>query len=252
MIAGLYSAAAGMLSSQAVEGDVAANLANLDTPGYKGVTPTVGAFAPMLMQRVQNGASVPLGEVASGAVVASTPLDWTQGAWQATQNPLGAAIVGSGFFAVSTPQGVRYTRAGDFHLDAGGALVTASGQPVLGAGGAPVRVSASAVRAQVALTADGRLVAGGATLAALAVFSPPTAALQPAGAGLYALAPGVAAPAARPATLAVGMLEGSNVDVVTQMADLLEVQQAFTSDEQAVVSTDQSATTLISDVGAVP
>lgn len=252
MIRSIYASAAGMLASELAESSVAANIANVDTAGYKSVDPVLTAFDPLFLSRVSAGQAVPLGAVGSGAAVDATPLDWTAGPAQASGNPLAAAIVGPGFFGVQTAQGLRFTRAGDFHLDALGRLVSAGGDPVLGTGGVPLRAPQGWAAGTAQLTADGRLVVGGLTVGRLALFRPPLAALQPAGGGLYALVPGAGVSAPAAATLRPGFVEGSNVDLVGQMAALLQLEQAYAADQQAVLTADRTVTAAISTVGAVP
>jgi flagellar basal-body rod protein FlgF len=66
--------------------------------------------------------------------------DFSQGALRPTESPLDLAIDGKGFFAVRTPEGIRYTRVGRFQLDDNGVLVTSQGYPVLG-GGSPLTLT---------------------------------------------------------------------------------------------------------------
>jgi len=261
MIRGLYSAAAGMLSAQLGEGVVANNLANANTPGFKAETAAFAAFAPLAVNVAQpsafallgaGGASVtPIGSVSSGAIVDATGIRWTPGSVVPSSNRLSAALVGPGFFGVTTPGGVQYTRAGDFRLNRAGTLVNAGGDPVLGMGGVPIRAPAGAAGGAVSLDAAGFVRAGGTVIGQLAVYQPAQTALLPAGQGLYALVPGTAAPAAAAAAVRPGFLEQSNVNVVAQMAGLMQIQQAFSSDQRTVVTADKTAGVAISQVGTV-
>ena len=111
-------------TSQAVDA-IGNNLANMNTPGYKA---TVMNFQDMVTQAI---AGSPL----SGAGIGLPTVfrQFTQGAVQASGGPLDAAIQGQGFFVVHDPNGqMYYTRAGNFHLDAAGDLLSASGQKVQG------------------------------------------------------------------------------------------------------------------------
>lgn len=251
MIGGLYSAAAGMLSSTLMESDIANNIANAGTAGYKSVDPVLTTFAPLFLERLQGGVARPLGTVPSGSVVGGTALNLAAGPLTNSPSPLAAAINGPGFFAVRTPQGLRYTRAGDFMLDAQGTLVTPGGDPVLSSAGTPL-VAPPGNRSTAHLVGAGAMVAGGATIGRVGVFQPGATGLSPAGDGLYALAAGSPLPApVVGATLAVGWVEGSNVNLVSQLTSLLQVQQAYTSDQQAVMTADHTMTAAITQVGAV-
>jgi len=263
MIRGLYSGAAGMLSAGLREGVVADNLANSETPGFKAKTAALAAFAPLLVGAAQplaltlagggGSAWTPLGAVDSGAIVDVTAINWAPGQVVASDSPLAAAISGPGFFGVSTPQGTQFTRAGDFRLDATGTVVTTAGHQVLGVDGRPLQVPPGLTVAGAAQSIDaaGVVRVGATTLGQLAVFQPPLNALTPTGAALYALAPGAAAPTATAGSVQGGFLERSNVDVVGQMAALLQIEQAFASDQQAVKTADQTANVAITQIGTV-
>jgi flagellar basal body rod protein FlgG len=105
---------------------IANNLANAQTTGFK------RDFGRIL--EAENGFDV------------GTTVDLRPGDFIATKNELDVAIQGSGFFAVQTPQGVRYTRAGDFALSANGDLVTKDGMPVLSTSDSPINVGEGALR----------------------------------------------------------------------------------------------------------
>src|ERR671932_596342 len=104
---GLYIAASGMLAESIRQDQLANDLANASTPGYK---------------------------------ADRTVTDWAPAPIEQTDQPLDLAIDGEGFFAVRTPQGVRYTRNGQFTTDARGLLLTAQGDEVLSQNGQPVQV----------------------------------------------------------------------------------------------------------------
>ena len=110
------------------------------TPGYKRTVATQHAFGDILLESRRNGA--PLGDVGFGVEEAGTRVDLTQGALRMTEEPLDVALDGEGFFAVATANGVRYTRDGQFRVDASGKLVTAVGDTVLGTNGKPIVVGA--------------------------------------------------------------------------------------------------------------
>jgi flagellar basal-body rod protein FlgF len=109
---------------------VANNLANVATPGFKA---EAEIFTTVPIRSQSFGAPQKLAYVQDFA----TARDFSTGPMQPTGNDLDVAIQGEGFFAVQTPNGLRYTRFGHFQLNAAGQLVTKQGFPVL-SGGAPI------------------------------------------------------------------------------------------------------------------
>ncbi len=261
MLRGLYSAAAGLLATGLREGVVADNLANSETPGYKARTAALASFAPMTLDRVQSFPTLlaaalgppttRVGTITSGALVDVTGINWAAGDLTPNQNPLSAAIAGQGFFGVSTPSGVQYTRAGDFHFNAQGTLVTATGASVLGVNGQPIVAPGGESGGVPSLDASGQVMVGGRVVGQIGVYNPPLNALQPTGQGSFLLSAGLPVPAGGQGVLRPGYLEGANVDVVGQMAALMEIQQAFASDQRAVQTADQTMGTALSEVGTV-
>jgi flagellar basal-body rod protein FlgF len=262
MLRSLYSAAAGLLSAGVQEGVVADNLANSGTPGYKARSAELGTYATMGVERVApfaemlsqaSGGTAALGALASGAVVNVTAVDWAQGPLTGSDNPLAAAIDGPGFFAVATPAGVRYTRGGDFRLNAAGVLTDPRGDPVLDRAGGQITVPGGDTAGTARITSGGAVLDGrGRVAGTVGVFAAAPASLTPVGGGLYAAAAGTPAPGPQAgAVLRPGYVEGSNVDVIGEMASLLAVQQAFASDAQAVRTAGTTMQTAISDVGTV-
>src|SRR5512141_237585 len=133
MIRALYSAASGMAAQQMNVDNIAHNLANANTVGFK---MRRAQFQDLLYQNlVQPGASagqqttVPTGlQLGLGTRAASNEIIFTQGNFSSTNNPLDVVIQGNGFFEVRRPSGeMAYTRCGTFHLNKEGNLVTADG-----------------------------------------------------------------------------------------------------------------------------
>src|SRR5580704_441828 len=132
MIRALYSAASGMNAQQTNIDNIANNLANANTNGFK-MRRT--QFQDLLYQSfVQPGAAsgsqtiVPSGlQIGLGTRPASNEIIFTQGNFEETDNPLDLVIQGKGFFQVQLPSGqLAYTRDGGFQLDANGNIVDSS------------------------------------------------------------------------------------------------------------------------------
>ena len=138
---GLDIAASGMVAEQVRQDQLANDLANASTPGFKPDETPQHSFGAVLLANTEGGAAV--GSVNQGVALGKTYTNMTPGSMQETGEPLDFAIEGSGFFAVKTAQGVRYTRDGQFTTSAAGVLTDANGDPVLGAKGAQIKVSAT-------------------------------------------------------------------------------------------------------------
>src|SRR5471030_226170 len=136
MLRALYSAASGMSAQEMNIDNISNNLANANTTGYK---MRRAQFQDLLYQTlVQPGSAagqqttVPTGlQVGLGTRASSNEIIFTQGAFSQTDNPLDMVIQGKGFFQVRRPSGeLAYTRAGTFHLDRDGNIVTSDGNPI--------------------------------------------------------------------------------------------------------------------------
>lgn len=151
--------------------------------------------------------------------------DLSPGSIAPTGNRLDVAIEGNAYFVVQTADGERYTRDGSFTLDGSGRLVTASGQPVLGAGG-PLTLSASETDATI--NPDGTLLSsqGVRGRLRLARFDTPQN-LVPVGANLFRSDQKPSEPPAGTVKLVPGALEKSNVQPVLEMSRLIEITRAY-------------------------
>src|SRR5438552_15414995 len=136
MIRALYSAASGMTAQQMNVDNIANNLANANTTGYK---MRRAQFQDLMYQNLlQPGAAagqqtvIPTGlQLGLGTRAASNEIIFTQGDFASTSNPLDVVIQGNGFFQVRRSSGeIAYTRAGSFHLDKDGNVVTSDGAPI--------------------------------------------------------------------------------------------------------------------------
>ncbi|MCE9578759.1 MAG: flagellar biosynthesis protein FlgF, partial [Deltaproteobacteria bacterium] len=150
--------------------------------------------------------------------------DQTNGALTQTGNPLDVAIDGDGYLAVDTPRGTRYTRDGALQLGPDGHLVTAGGLTVRGEGG-PIVIPPGT--AQIAVEPDGTVHADEAVVGKLELvhLDPKTETRD--GDQLVASRTGpIAGP---PPRLVSGVLEGSNVNVVRGVVDLVKVSRSYES-----------------------
>ena len=134
---GLYIAATGMVAEQVRQDQIANDLANSSTPGYKADKSTQRSFGDILLSNTVSGETV--GPLGMGAEIDRIYTDMSAAPVRDTGEPTDFAIQGDGWFGIQTPQGVRYTRNGQFQLSAQGTLIDALGHQVLGTGGGAVR-----------------------------------------------------------------------------------------------------------------
>jgi flagellar basal-body rod protein FlgF len=201
---------------------LAADLANASTAGYKTErTSQVQADRPMFESLLQSAIDVTDG---------GRRLDTRSGAINTTGRDLDLAIEGSGFFAVQTPAGTRYTRNGHFSKTADGTLTTDQGAQVEAAGGGAITLGPGAVT----VDADGTVRSGGTAAGKLAVveFANPGA-LVPEGNALLRADGQTPTPVDQPA-VHEGALEQSNVSVVERVAQLTSVTRTFEALQRAV------------------
>lgn len=186
---------------------IANNLANASTVGFK------RDFAGILAGKMEE------------TLNARTQVDLSSGNLINTGNELDVAIGGSGFFVIQTPAGERYTRSGNFGLNADGELVTKDSMKVLSASGSPIMLG----RGKVAIQDEGVITVDNKEVAALKIvtFSDP-AKLQKEGFCRFSwqgVAGGIQ-PAADP-KLKSGYLEGSNVNPINEMVNLIATYREF-------------------------
>jgi flagellar basal-body rod protein FlgF len=193
---------------------VANNIANAGTTGFRG---EAVVFAEVLARADVDGG------VLSMAAPRGHATDFSDGGLSPTGGALDLAITGDAFFQVQTPGGVRLTRAGAFGLDADGVIVNADGHALLDAGGAPLAIPADA--GPVTVATDGTISADGRQIGVVGLVTAAPASLTRDG-GVRFTADGPTAPA-EGARVLQGFLEQSNVDPVTELARLVEVQRAY-------------------------
>jgi flagellar basal-body rod protein FlgF len=194
---------------------VANNIANVSTNGFRkeGVifSEHVAALA---------GAEPPL----SMATALGRIVNQAQGPLAQTGGTFDFAVEGEGYFLVDTPQGQQLTRAGSFTPSPEGELLSLEGFRLLDAGGAPVFVPADA--RGVTLAQDGTLAAEGRPLAEIGLFLPADPqGLVHVGGTRFAAEAGVVPVAG--GVVMQGFLEESNVDPVSEIARMIEVQRAY-------------------------
>jgi flagellar basal-body rod protein FlgF len=240
---GLYIAASGMLAEQVRQDQLANDLANASTPGYKADNSEQASFSDLLLWNSSTGA--PVGSLSMGSRITHVVTDLTQGPLQSTGNPLDVALDGPGFLAVATGSGVRYTRDGQLLVDARGRLCTDTGNLVLGTSGKPITVGQVSDPTRISIDQRGTVKIGNRTVATLAVMSLTNATKQ--GDTLFTGTPGV-----RPAgtTVQQGFLEGSGVQPAEAMVDMIVSFRAYETTQRAIQSIDTELGRAANSVGS--
>lgn len=245
----LWIAATGMESQQTKTDTIANNMANVSTHGYKR---SVVQFQDMLYETLSMpGASTtasekPVGiQIGSGVRTVAVSKNFLQGTLEATSSPLDVAIEGQGFFEVELPDGRSgYTRAGAFHLNSSGEVVTADGYRIIGFPqiGTDTTGIDIARDGSVSVTADGQTRESGRI--GLVRFANPEG-LQNLGNSLYTETNSSgAAQRGNPGengfgTLAQSFLEASNVEIVREMVDMIASQRAYELNSKSIKTADE-------------
>ena len=191
---------------------VANNIANSATTGYR----QEGLIFSEFIKANPDGRSLSMGNTRNTSFV--------QGTLNQTGGTLDFAIEGDGYFLIETPAGERLTRAGSFSTNADGDLVTPDGFRVLDAGGAPVFVPPDA--GPIAVASDGTISADGRLLGQIGLVQPVDPMMMTREDGVMFVAEAGYEPAETSRVLQ-GFTESSNVDPITALARMIEVQRAY-------------------------
>ncbi|MEO7191700.1 MAG: flagellar basal-body rod protein FlgG [Vicinamibacterales bacterium] len=252
MIRALYTAASGMNAQQTNIDNVAHNLANVNTTGFK---KSRVEFEDLVYQEIRAaGASAsatteaPVGlDMGLGTRAVATSRNFSAGNLRASGGPLDLAIQGEGFFKVSLPNGTTgYTRAGTFHLDSQGTIVTSEGYSV------EPQITVPSTATSVSISKDGIVSAtipGQGASQQLGTLELATFAnnggLRPLGGNLFepTSASGEAESGApgtdSRGTLVQGFVEDSNVSVVEEMVNMIIGQRAYEANSRVVKAADE-------------
>jgi flagellar basal-body rod protein FlgG len=255
MLRAFSTAATGMTAQQMIVDVIANNLANINTSGFK--RSQVDFQDLMYLKLAQAGGETAAGvlaptglEIGAGVQVAATTKIFTPGELENTGRNLDMAITGDGFFEVTMPDGsTRYTRDGSLKLDANGLLVTANGYTI----GGGLTIPSGSVR--VSVGDDGTITSfdteGVATTVGtlnLVRFVNPSG-LSSEGDNLLSETPASGTPISGApgdegfGTLQQGFLEKSNVQMVTELVNLIKAQRAYEINSRAIRAGDEMLNT---------
>lgn len=230
----IYTAMTGAKGTMDQQAAVAHNLANVNSTGFRAELHKLRAV------EVQTEAL----HTRAFTVDASVANDLTEGPLQFTGRPFDVALAGKGWLAVQMADGSEaYTRNGSLAVSANGVLQTRDGRPVLGDGG-PVSIPPDN---EITIGADGTVSASQPdqpgvvnVVAQLKLVNPPEAELVRGDDGLFRLQGGAAAPADPNVRVAGGYLEGSNVNVVDQMVQMISLARQFEMQTRMLSTAEQN------------
>jgi flagellar basal-body rod protein FlgF len=240
MVKGIYHAAAGMLPRMSQQETVGNNLANVNTTGFKADQRYFRtALNNMLLQGGAYGQAVKMSDDQISQVT-----DFSQGSLLQTHNTFDLAINGDGFFTIETGDAVSYTRNGNFSINQEGELVNARGMRVLGEGG-PIRISGR----EVTVRATGEVVVDGKTADKIKIvdFEKPYK-LKRNGYGYFLPDPPADPISPEHFNVQQGFLENSNVDAISEMIQMIELNRNYESCQKAIQAQDETLKLTVSDV----
>jgi flagellar basal-body rod protein FlgG len=249
---GIYPILSGALAQERRLHVISNNLSNSNTTAYKRDVALFQSMlagtgpAPVRPQAGDIAGAIPAGLSSERVFVMPRGLATSlqPGRLHATKNPLDLAIQGNGFFEVKTPQGIRYTRNGIFHVDGNHQLVTEQGYPVMGKRG-PIKVTTGNIQ----ISPAGAVSEDGQEVATINIVDfQPGAPPQKAGEGLYV---GERAKAVKAPSVLSGHVEESDVNAISEMVQLIEVMRVYESAQRMVQAFDRMTEMTIQEVGRV-
>lgn len=260
MVRGLYTAWTGLRNEEKRMDVITNNMANANTTGYKKVEVTSQSFDRQLAVKINDATEgvnlvKGLGGVTLGVKIGETYYDMSQGGFKQTGNLYNFAISGNGFFTISTTdksgvEHIRYTRDGDFTVTKDGYLVTKDGDMVLGDGGNPIQIPGADTET-ISVNTLGEIYVGENYISTLQVVDFDNyEALSSYGENMYEPVEGANIIEAD-YSIEQGYLEMSNVNMVTEMVDMIAVTRAYETNQKMVQTIDNILSKAVNDVGRV-
>jgi flagellar basal-body rod protein FlgF len=214
---------------------IANNLSNVQTAGFKREVPVFNNFLSQAQDAFRNIDNDPV------------KISFTPGTIQKTGNDLDFAIEGEGFFKVKTPNGVRYTRSGNFGLNKDKVLINANGFPVLGQRG-EITLTGN----KITVARNGSISVDGNELDHIAVVTfPDSNVLNKEGHTLLKTESTETEMAAQQSQVVQGALEASNVNPVEEMINLMDSFRTYESCLKIIQADDSLDSKAVNDVGRV-
>lgn len=255
MLKGLYTAYTGLRNEQYRMDIMSNNLANSSTVGYKKEGSTSQSFDAVLAYKLNDTTDIGnlpkrIGHNNPGVKIGEVYNDYGQGSFQITDNTYDLALSGDGFFTIEfkNKAGVtstKYTRAGDFTLNTEGFLVTKEGDYVLGTAGR-IRLDTNA---DTAIMKDGSITQNGVKVAELRITDfEDYNYLVKYGETYFEPVEGYEIKASE-AEVFSGYLEASNVQVVSEMVDMINITRAYESNQKILQTYDSTLDVAVNQLG---
>lgn len=255
MLRGLYTAWTGMANEQKRLDVVSNNMANSNTVGYKDEKVASQSFDQVLGIKIRDGSQAyhnqRIGKLSLGVKIGETYTDYKQGSVRQTNNKFDVALSGSGFFTVSVTDKsgevhTRYTRDGRFMLTKEGLLVDADGNPIQGESG-NIIINPSAVN--VSISSTGVIEADGEIIDTLKIVDfEDYDYLKKYGNTMYEPVDGATLKEAT-AEVLQGYTEQSNVNVVSEMVDMITITRAYEANQKVIRAYDSMLDRSVNQVG---
>lgn len=257
MVRGLYTAYTGMANEQKRLDIISNNLANSATVGYKEENVTNQSFDEMLTIKVKDESEAyndrPIGNMSLGVKLGEVYTNFGQGSLRASSNTYQMAMEGKGFFTLSVTDkagnvSTQYTRNGTFTMTKDGHIVDADGNHVIGEAG-EVLIPSDAV--DVVVDGNGAIYADGAYVDTLQIadFEDYNYLIKSGDTMYQALEGAVEIPAS--GLVKQGFAEQSNVNVVSEMVEMITVTRAYEANQKVIKSIDQTLDLAANSVGKV-
>lgn len=257
MVRGLYTAYTGLLNQQYRLDTITNNFANVSTAGYKREGATGRAFDDVLAIKVKDNSvgylNQRIGKMSLGVKIGETYVDYSQGSLRETENTYDLALEGKGFFSISftNKKGeeiIKYTRDGSFTTDVDGILRTKDGDYVLNTSGEQIEIDQEAL--DVIIDQMGNIYADGEYVDTLGVvdFEDYNYLSKDTGENYYVALDG-AEEISADSRIAQGYLEMSNVNVVNEMVDMIEIARAFEANQKVEQTIDNMLDKSVNNVG---
>jgi flagellar basal-body rod protein FlgG len=243
MIQGIYTASMGMTPLMQKQDQIANNLANVNTTGYK----QSNLFSKTYQKYLANDQRQPFANIDIKAD--EVYVDYSEGPMKQTASPLDMAIHGTGFFTVMTGEGVHYTRNGNFSMSTDGSLVTSDGSKVMSNDGY-IRLDRNL---PVNISNTGEVTQRGECKGFLKIvdFKKPYQMIRSGESRMRPLDPKNKEIASAGFEIQQGYLEGSNVSVVKNMVEMISTYRNFEADQKALQAQDETLEKSVNQVGRI-
>jgi flagellar basal-body rod protein FlgG len=243
MIQGIYTASMGMTPLLQKQDQIANNLSNVNTTGFK----QSGLFVKSYQKYIADDQLQPY--VNRELKVDEVYVDYSEGPMKQTNNQLDMCVKGTGFFTVMTGDGVQYTRNGNFALNSEGFLVTSDGSKVMGTEGY-IRVERNL---PVTISDRGEVIQNNMSMGFLKVvdFAKPYKMLRCGEGRFRPQLPGNPELQSAGYVVRQGYLEASNVDMIKNMVAMISAYRNFEADQKALQAQDETLDHAVNQVGKV-